>query len=80
MTGQRPPLPEMVGPERPHSSKYSAAGVVLEVLLAPELALRRGASGRQRGLFQVWLQCVQGSSVVKEGEEVSAAPEAMMTL
>ena len=47
------------------SPKYSAAGVVLEVPLGPELALGARAS-EQRGLFQEWLQCVQGSSVVKE--------------
>ena len=49
----------------PTHSKYSAAGVVLEVPLGPELALGARAS-EQRGLFQEWLQCVQGSSVVKE--------------
>ena len=60
-----PPPGVSPDPEAPTYSKYSAAGVVLKVSLGSGLEAGARAS-EQRGLFQVWLQWVQGSSVVKE--------------
>lgn len=59
-----PPTPtaQLQGPTY---SKYSAAGVVLKVLLGPWVELPGGMS-KQLALFHVWLQRVHGSSVAKE--------------
>lgn len=55
------------GKQTPTYSKYSAAGVVLKLSLRPKLLLALPERvSEQLGLFQVLLQWVQGSSMVKE--------------